>query len=429
MNFLEQAQKAAQQRNWSLVNQCLLSLPLGKEDAASNPIVSPDWEQVYKLALAVLYGGDFQERWEVAKLFPKLGTRVHAPLIEILEDSEADMELRWFAVRILGGLNHPAVVTSLVELLRTSEEEELLEMATAALANLGSWAIDALTDLLAEEESRLLVVRSLAQIRRAETITPLLSIAQDPQVAIRVAAIEALGSFHDSRIPPVLMAALDDLAVAVRIEAVMGLSVRRDLREELNLVNRLKPLLNDVSLEVCSAAATALGRLGTNDAALALFEVLKSPTTPIPLQIVVVRALGWVLTLDALDYLRQGLTRMPAQVSQEIVTVLGALESPDLKPKAADILIEFLNSKLPVVQQSAIRQSVALALGQLGDTGAIHHLIQMLADSDDSVRLHAIAALKNLAPTAAHRQLLQLAVSDNLTPELKQGVAHALQEW
>jgi HEAT repeat protein len=87
-----------------------------------------DLEQVLNLALDVLYAGDFQERWEVAKVFPKLGAIAIAPLIEILEDEEADLELRWFAARILGGFNDPTVITTLVELLKTSEDEDLAAM-------------------------------------------------------------------------------------------------------------------------------------------------------------------------------------------------------------------------------------------------------------------------------------------------------------
>ncbi|HEY9872860.1 MAG TPA: HEAT repeat domain-containing protein [Candidatus Obscuribacterales bacterium] len=433
LNVLEQAIVAAKDCNWSLVNECLQQLPLGKKvtegDAASPPLEDGDLEQVLSLALNVLDNGDFQQRWDVAKLFTKLGDRAIAPLIEILEDEDADLELRWFAGRILGEFNHPSVVTSLVEMLRTSEDEELVEMATTTLANLGSSAIDALTALLTDSESRLLAVRSLSQIRHSYTVTPLLSVVNDELLQVRVAAIEALSSFHDSRIGPVLIEALNDLAAPVRKEAAIALGLRTDLREELDLVNRLKPLLYDFNLEVCTAAAIALGRMGTNEAAAALFEVLKSPATPIPLQVALVRALSWMGTADALEYLRPALTMTQVEVCLEIVTLLGRMEKPDLRPKAAQILIDFLSSGQPTAHHTSVKQSLALALGQLANTGAIDELIQMLADSDASVRLHAIAALKKLAPEDAHRQLQQLADTENLTPGLKQGVAIALQEW
>jgi HEAT repeat protein len=428
---LEQAAAAAQQGNWSLVSQYLQQLPLGKNttdsDAGSAPLNDTDLEQVLNLALEVLNDGDFQERWEVAKMFPKLGEIAIAPLIEILEDEDAELELRWFTGRILGEFNHPIVITTLVDLLTTSEDEDLAVMAAAVLSSFGESAVEALTGLLADPDSRLLATRSLSQIRRPEIIAPLLGVVRDPQVAIRATAIEALTSFHDPRIPPVLLDALNDHVAAVRKEAVIGLGLRSDLREELDLLNRLKPLLYDFNLEICQQAAIALGRLGTDDAAEALFGVLQSPATPVTLTYDLIRALAWVGTTKSLDYLQQALIGAAVESTLEIVRVLGRLEDPVLKTKAAQILIDFLNSEHPTAGEATVKQAIAQAWGQLGEISAIDALVGLLADPADSVRLHAIAALKNFPTT--HQQLVQLAADENLTPALKEGLAIALAEW
>ncbi len=428
---LEQAAAAAQQGNWSLVSQYLQQLPLGKNatdtDAGSAPLNDTDLEQVLNLALDVLNAGDFQERWEVAKMFPKLGAIAIAPLIEILEDEDAELELRWFTGRILGEFNHPSVITTLVDLLTSSEDEDLAVMAAAVLSSFGESAIEALTGLLADPDSRLLATRSLSQIRRPEIIAPLLGVVRDPQVAIRATAIEALTSFHDPRIPPVLLDALNDHVAAVRKEAVIGLGLRSDLREELDLLNRLKPLLYDFNLEICQQAAIALGRLRTDDAAEALFDVLQSPATPVSLTYDLIRALAWVGTTKSVDYLQQALIGAAVESTLEIVRVLGRLEEPVLKTKAAQILIDFLNSEHPAAREATVKQAIAQAWGQLGEISAIDALVGLLADPADSVRLHAIAALKNFPTT--HQQLEQLAADENLTPALKEGVAIALAEW
>lgn len=430
-NVLKQATAAAQEGNWSLLNQCLQQLPLGANatnaSEESAPLNDTDLEQVLNLALDVLNAGDFQERWEVAKMFPKLGAIAIAPLIEILQDEDADLEMRWFTGRILGEFNHPTVITTLVELLKTSEDEDLAAMAAATLANLGESAVDALVSLLAEPESRLLATRALSQIRRPQIIAPLLGIVRDSQVAVRSTAIEALSSFHDPTIPPVLIEALDDRAAAVRKEAVIGLGLRFDLQEELDLLNRLKPLLYDFNIEVCQQAAIALGRLGTDEAALALSDVLNSPATPISLTSDLLRVLGWMGTAKSLDYLQQALTGASVEYAHEIIRVLGRSEEPVLKTKAAQILIDFLNSESLTATATPVKQALAEAWGQLGDVSAIDALIGLLADSEGSVRLHAIASLKKF-PTA-RQQLEQLATLGNLTPELKQGIAIALAEW
>ena len=440
INLLEQARAARSSANWFLLIQCLQQLVLEDIIQFGQSKASVDVEtqatflqaELVDLALAVLEAGDFHQRWDIAKLLPKLGQSAIAPLIEILEDEDADEEMRWFTARILGEYSHPEVITALVELLKTGGDEELIAMAAATLGQIGLPSVAALTELLTEENTRLLAVQTLSHIRRSETIAPLLSVVQDPQVNIRVAAIEALGSFHDPRIPDVLLNALDDLAPSVRAEAVRGLSFRPDLREELDLVSRLVPRLYDFNLEVCCSAVIALGRLGTDAAGAALFQVLNSAHTPSRLQIEAVRSLGRIETTTALDdlhsYLIKPISPSTATLWQEIVAVLGRVEQLALKARAAEILVEMLRLGYPATQHQSIKQAIALSLGQLGDVRALDLLIQLLADADIGVKLHAIAALKQLAPEAAYQRLEQLA-SAEISPELHQGVAIALAEW
>ncbi len=431
LNILEQATVAAQQENWSLVIQCLLTLPLGTADEESrsgkNAIESElELAQVLNLALNVLENSDFQERWEIAKLIPKLGDRAIAPLIEILQDEEADLELRWFVIRVLGGFNQPIVITTLLDFLKTAEDAELATMAAATLSSLGDAAIEALSSLLLVPESRLLATKALAQIRRPQTIMPLLSVVNDPDAAIRATAIEALSSFHDPRIIAILIEALNDFAATVRKEAVIGLGLRADLGQELDLINQLKPLLYDFNVEVCQQAAIALGRLGTDEAVLALFEVLQSAATPLPLQLELIRVLGWMETQKSIDCLQQTLKISTIDSALEIVRVLGRLEQSAFKAKAAQILIDLLNSQHPSVQSNLVKQAIAQSWGELGYIGAIDALVGLLAEPAMSVRLHAIAALKNFP--SSHQQLEQLA-TQQLTPALKAGIAIALSEW
>lgn len=420
LKVVEQATIAAEQENWSLLNQYLREL-IERENVAAI-----DRKQVLNWALEILEAGDFQERWDVAKVFASLGNGAIAPLISILSDEEADEELRWFVARILGGFDRPEVIKALVEILETSQSEELSAIAAEALANLGQSAIAALTNLLAEEETRLLAVRSLSHIRRSEIITPLLSVVGDSQASVRAAAIEALSSFHDPRIPPVLLNALKDVAAPVRREAAIGLGVRAELEEELDLVNQIVPLLWDFNQEVCAAAANTLGRLKTDAAADALFQALR-PNTPMSLQLHCVHSLGWIETPKALAYLQQALTFESVAIYQEIVTVLGRVEQPDLAPIAGTILIDALKSRHPAAQDTSVKQALAVSLGQLKSTQAVDPLIELLADADLGVRLHATSALKKFPNAKA--QLHQLAEDKNLTPELKQGIAIALQEF
>jgi HEAT repeat protein len=459
-NILEQAQAAADRQNWPLLVECLQQVTANGSQQPEEHIL----EQAVSLAIAALEWGDFQDRWEIAKVLPNLGNGAIAPLIAVLEDEDADTESRWFAARILGKFvkpsypegNRPEVMQALVKLIENSDEE-LSQIAAQTLGNFGTSAIESLTNLLKQPDSRQFATAALAQIRRPEIIPPLLSAVTDSQVAVRACAIEALSSFHDSRIGPVLVGALKDPATAVRKEAVRALGVRAYLDAELDLVKLLKPLLWDIRLEVCQEAAIAIGRLKTDAAAAALFELLRSPATGLELQIETVRALGWSETAAGLEYLQialigrsdadlegEALTsnssipivgehrliqNMNPAVCQEIVTVLGRVEKPELKVKAAEIAIDLLEGNHPAVQSSQIKQSLALALGQLGDIRALDVLIQLLVDADNSVRLHSLSALKRLGGGEVRQQLASLVDRPSLEPRLKQGIAIALQEW
>jgi HEAT repeat protein len=427
-NFLEQAQVAADRQNWPLLVECLQQVTAKGGKPQEQHIL----EQAVSLAIEALEWGDFEDRWEIAKVLPNLGNGAIAPLISILEDEDADTEQRWFAARILGKFDRPEVIHALVELVKNSDEE-LSQIAAETLGNFGPRAIESLATLLQQEDSRQFATAALAQIRRSETIAPLLSVVGDSQAAVRAHAIEALSSFRDSRIPPVLVAALKDPATAVRKEAVRALGVRAYLDAELDLVNLLKPLLSDIRLEVCKLAAIAIGRVKTDAAAAALFELLRSPITPVELQIETVRALSWSETAAALEYLQQTLIaefyNTNSLVCQEIVTVLGRVEKPELKAKAAEIMMDWLKTGHPAVESVEIKQSLALGLGQLGDMRALDVLIQMLADADTSVRLHCMAALKQLGAAEVRQQLESLLKQESLEPRLKQGIAIALQEW
>jgi HEAT repeat protein len=395
---LVQAQTAYNAADWSLLIQYLQQLIVVED--SQHPDIVNNRENLLELAFSILEMGDFQQRWDITKVLTQMGTIAIPRLIDILEDEDVEDEVRWYAAKTLGEFQHPDTILPLVELLKTNEDEELKAIAATALGQMGTVAITALSELLTKEDTRLLAVRSLSYIRHTATITPLLSVVQDSRVAVRATALEALSSFHDQRVPPVLLHALDDVAASVRRVAVLGLGFRPDLCSELDLVTRLQPRLYDFNLDVCCAAAIALSRMGGDDAAKHLFQVLISPHTPIALQLESIRALNWVGTLSGLEYLQQALNQCTSKtICQEIVTVLGRVQQPQLTTPAAKILIEMLQSQHP----ANIKSAIALSLGQLGDIQAVEPLTLLLANSDELVRLHAIAALKKLSPKVTRK--------------------------
>ncbi len=384
---------AVTEANWILVNQQLQQL-LDKKDKVQT-VEDSELEQAVAIAIQILRVGDFQTRWDIAKIFPKIGKPAIAPLLEILSDEKAELEIRWFALRILGEFNEPQIVISLVKLLEETEEEELAIASAQTLAKIGQPAIEALIELLKEEKSRLLAVKSLAQIRRSEVIEPLLSVIDDSMAEVRVTAIEALGSFHHKNLIPVFITALQDTSFSVRKEAIIALKMRAKFKDEFDLVNYLQPLLYDINLEVCQQAVLAMGCMKDEAAIKALFDILNFNNAALFLKQEVVRALNWSNSFLALDYLKDCLYTNDIALSQEIITILGRQESTQLKSYATKILIDFLNSQ-GITHQSGIKQVVATSLGELGDLRALTHLEKMALDDDSKVRLYARAAIKKL---------------------------------
>lgn len=415
--ILERAQTSARRADWEQLSLDLQLLLLGDEStqgtALSDPNVTP---ALLNLAMQVLESGSFQDRWDIAKVFPNFGIDALPPLIELLKDEEADPESQWFAIRILGNFHHPQVVETLIEVLKTSHSEELNSMAVSVLATLGSTAVHVIEELLHEDSTRLFATQALGQIRRSQTVPLLMQVVNDSDAQVRAIAIEALSSFHSPEITALLITALKDVAAPVRIAAVSGLG----FCEGRDLVKHLRPLLFDLNLEVCRQAAIALGRLATPEAATALYEALKSEYMPENLAIDLVRALGWMPIVDALIYLEcVFMTTSDEGIQLEIVQTLGRV-GENLRSQATAILLA-CPTRTPTV-----RQAVALSLGQLGDPNAIDPLIAMLADADEGVRLHVISALKTLDAEVAYQKLGQIEAQES---DLKTGIAIALQEW
>jgi HEAT repeat protein len=415
---LNRAITAADSGIWSSVIECLQNLDLDRV---------ADREQILDLALQVLLNGDFEQQWEIAKLIPKLGEIAIQPLLEIVNDLDLDLEDRWFAARILGGFHQPQVVTALVAIVRQNEDSELTAIATNALANIGTPAIAALTNLLTTPD-RGIAVAILAQIRHSPTIEPLLQVIADPEPQIRTLAIEALGSFHDPRIPPLLIAKLSDVSASVRQAAVVSLCLRSDLATELNLLEHLRPLLFDLNLAVCEATALGLARLPDPAVVTVLTEVLRSLHTPNDLKSAVILALGWIGTRSAIDSLIAALVDPATDLAPEIVTSISKTDRE--RSYASQLLISYLHAdrdaanRLPAI----VKQEIAAALGNLGDRNTVSELVQLLGDPDDRVKLYTVNAISKLSPTIP-TEILQLAEQSDLPSQLQIGIQMCLAQW
>ncbi len=363
---LAPVQSAAAAQDWSLVNTCLAELSLATASATEK-------SQILELALQVLQAKDFPDGWAVTKILPALGDVAIEPLLAMLQDDTLEPEVQWLVGKVLGEFRSPLVAGGLASCLLQKPDSELAEIALRALIQMGDGAIEQLTALL--PTNKLAAVTALSQIRHSPTIAPLLTVADDLDPHIRYLAIEALSSFHDVQVPPLLIQKLSDVAAVVRRAAVTGLGLRADLHTELQLGTKIQPLLLDLNLDVCIATAIALGRFGDELAAQALFDCYQQSTCPEPLQRQIVRCLGWVDRPFALEYLETILATAPLTLVSEVIRAFS--QSQDLR--TVTILTNYLQI-LPPDYPVQIKQEIACSLGNFPKMVAVEETIELLSD-------------------------------------------------
>ncbi len=403
-------------------------------------------------AVATLKEDDFHTQWESAKQLSQQisqwGDRPIPYLIDHLQTT-TDPNVQWFLVRILSQFEQLEVIEVIAQLLTTTQNEDLQAEICKSLTHIGQGAIETVSGLLSLDHPiarRVLATRVLACIRRSATIEPLLSVAEDDSPEIRAIAIEALSSFHDPRITPILLAALEESAtetdVSICIEAIRTLGRRNDLLPQTDLVGPLQQCLLNENHQIAKESAIALGRLGTKAAAIALGEALMQPIAT-PVKIAIVRSLGWIDSYRSVQSLaiafKQGTPLIMPAVKPEIAKALGQTHDPSLKSQAAQPLIDWLQtycdksaageSNADTSTQPELTQAVVSALARLGEKISITALIPLLASADARIKIHVLSALRQIDTSEAKAQLQHYLTNEQTSTDIKKEVEASLMAW
>ncbi len=405
------------------------------------------YQTVLDALLLALEWGDFQVRWEVAKVLPNLGEGAIAPLLDWLQDDEADAEVQWFVVRMVGSWAGDAAIDRVIDILQ-SGTPELQTMALSVLVQQGNGILDRLKPLLLRSDSRRLAVQVLAGIRSRETLELLLTTVTDVDPEIRMVALEALSSFQDDRLGPVFIQAIADPVATVRQTAAMAIGFCQTM-PILSRVRYLTPALWDVQIAVCCAAASSLGRLDHSEAIVALRKALFSQPLPVNLGLELVRALFHIGTAEAIDGLSAYLTHAieapaPDDTALALISdslrLLGRVEFGLSKSIALEALLDCLDQ--PHLRPND-RILAITALGQLKLSRSIEPLILHLIHPSPKLRLHIIHALQQINAPLAYQTLItyqshpiQAPIPSNAIQSLdiqslalQTGIQFALTEW
>jgi HEAT repeat protein len=401
-SLLHQTQQLAAQADWGQVTARLQALLQGDRQFNDQPFsrLSPDDRVAWlDLAIQVLEAGDFQLRWDVGKLLPRFEREAMTALLELLSDDATHPDVHWFAVRALADFPDPAIIPTLLQTIQTTDAPELHQAAAQVLAQMGAPVMPSLAVLLESPSSRAIAVQILAQMRHPTVVPMLLGVVADPDPVIRATAIEALSGYHSPTIAQVLLQALGDPDNAVRLTAVRSVGFCFNDLPDPDWLGRIQPLLHDADRAISRQTALTLGRLGSLGAIKALAAVLRSPQTPEPLAIDAIRSLCWMEQQAAILELGQLWSDMSPTLRQILCEHLGRIETSVLQTMAVDHLMRWFSTDPLVGQWPDVSLAIVTALGSLGDPRAIAILTQSLPTAEPRLRLHLVAALKQINPT------------------------------
>ncbi|MBN1672269.1 MAG: HEAT repeat domain-containing protein [Kiritimatiellae bacterium] len=340
----------------------------------------------------LLEDSDPRARFGAAAGLYRLGQPTAGRLIEFLRTAQ-DENLRAEAAAVLGAGQETGAAAAVIAALQDRAPMVRHAAATALAAIKPPAAVGPLTDLLAAQDDELVkrAVQALVAIGDARAVEPLIKLlaTQSPYSRSRGAAIEALGALGDPR-------ATDPLAA----------------------------LLKDDPHK--SAAAAALGTLGTAPAVRALLDAYRSAParSDATFAAAIEKAVRSVTNREAVPDLLHCLDAQTPTLCCLAADVLGQMgesraagplagmlrsDEPDVKGTAINVLPKLGEAAVPELLallagaggDDDLRGWIVLVLGEVGDKRAVQPLLPLLASRDPYVRLNTFEALGKIGDPSA----------------------------
>ncbi len=319
---------------------------------------------------------------EAARTLEKLARQGDLRAVPVLINRLHDAQpiVRRSVAAALGRLGDDRAVPALVGLL-SDEDDRVREAAGGALERLGEGALaKCVLGVLKGDTQAQQELIQLAEAGDTRVLQPLLARLRDGDHHVRTAICAALGTLGDLQALPHLIERLRDEDWHVRHAAVAALGKLASEEAVPALINAL----SDEDAAVRHASVDALAAIGGATATESLRQLLNDTTSHV--RKAAVSAIGKMRVAESASDLVELLADSDSEVRQAANDALLALGEAATRPLLARLRDA----------NRAVRQSVCLVLGSLGDQTAVEPLIERLSDPDNGVRQAASVALVRL---------------------------------
>lgn len=322
------------------------------------------------------------------------------------------------ALRALGRLGDPAAVPAVLELLtdarpfvRRQADETLLALLDPAHPDgRGIEPIAAvLRDPRTPPEERETLARALGRTGSPRALDTLVPLVEAKSLALRLAAIDALGVVGPAGQDAALLGALSDENAAVRLQAAVALSRAAGEGSVGALLDRLAVAAEEDRGAVGIAVAGAMARAKEPKWAEKGERLLATSSDA------------------ARDALLEGLGRMPGRPAGDVLARAAKAADADDRRKVAESLAGHPEELVTAIAllgdgDAAVRAAAAWSVGTIAHASAavapLDRLAALAADSDADVAANAVASVARIAvrgsggPSAAALGLLCRALDD-----------------
>jgi HEAT repeat protein len=345
-------------------------------------------------------------------------------------------------------VNTPTTVNALIEALISDDHNSRLHAARAISVGRCTTALPQLmghcTNSNAEVRERIMQI--FGAIGSSNQLAAVNEAINDPEVTVRLAAIEAYQKIGQRTGAATLAQKIDDPDPHVRAAAVRAFGLTRDK----SVAPKLRPLLHDPNSFVRSAAAEALGRIGDRAAVPDLIKLLsgselpgagkdpffsdstKASTNKFMLTVaeqkgVYITALSQLRASEALDLVIQhGLKSDDLGLQATAAYALGRIEDRRAVPPLEGVVKPYYDTlaitrgqeglvindgssaadsrKRDREKEARVRAAVVWALGQIGDSVAQQTLARALNDDNSLVRDNAVEAISKIKERGEREQ-------------------------